>query len=281
VVELMKARGLSEADVAAALKTYTPTGKFDEYLTFASGGHSGQVLVIGVPSHAHPQVHRRVHARAVAGLRLRRPDQGTSCWPDATAATCRGPTPTTRRCPRRMRRLRRQFLFIGDKANARVAVIDLRDFATKQIVQSELIMNDHGAAFVTPNTDYVIETAQMAAPLGGGYAPLSEYNDKYRGAQIYWKFDRAKGRIIKEESWAIELPPYMQDLADAGKGASDGWTFCNSVNTERATGGNRKASPRWSRAPRRTTWTSCTSSTGGRPKRSCGPARRRPSRACA
>ena len=29
VVELMKARGLSEADVAAALKTYTPTGKFD------------------------------------------------------------------------------------------------------------------------------------------------------------------------------------------------------------------------------------------------------------
>ena len=27
-----------------------------------------------------------------------------------------------------------QFLFINDKANARVAVIDLRDFATKQIV---------------------------------------------------------------------------------------------------------------------------------------------------
>ena len=104
-------------------------------------------------------------------------------------------------------------------------------------------MNDHGGTFVTPNTEYVIETAQQAAPLGGGYAPLSEYNEKYRGAQIYWKFDRAKGRIVKEESWAVELPPYMQDLADAGKGPSEGWTFCNSVNTERAIGGLQEGNP--------------------------------------
>ena len=35
LVGLMKARGLSEADVEAALKTYTPTGKKDEYLVNA------------------------------------------------------------------------------------------------------------------------------------------------------------------------------------------------------------------------------------------------------
>jgi nitrous-oxide reductase len=46
----MKARGLSDADVKAALSTYTPSGKHDEYLTFASGGHSGHVVVVGVPS---------------------------------------------------------------------------------------------------------------------------------------------------------------------------------------------------------------------------------------
>src|SRR6185436_6612007 len=40
-----------------------------------------------------------------------------------------------------------KFLFIGDKANARVAVIDLADFATKQIVRSGLLGSDHGAAF--------------------------------------------------------------------------------------------------------------------------------------
>ena len=34
----------------AALITYMPSGRKDEFYLFASGGHSGQVLVIGVPS---------------------------------------------------------------------------------------------------------------------------------------------------------------------------------------------------------------------------------------
>src|SRR5687768_18422851 len=50
LASMMKARGLSEADVKAALATYTPSGKHDEYLVFGSGGHSGQVVVVGVPS---------------------------------------------------------------------------------------------------------------------------------------------------------------------------------------------------------------------------------------
>ena len=41
---------------------------------------------------------------------------------------------------------------------------------------------NHGGAFVTPNTEYVIEAGQYAAPLDGSYAPLSEYEEKYRGA---------------------------------------------------------------------------------------------------
>jgi len=34
---IMAARGLSEKDVLAAAKTYTPSGKHDEYVIFASG----------------------------------------------------------------------------------------------------------------------------------------------------------------------------------------------------------------------------------------------------
>ena len=44
------ARNLTPDDVSAALKTYTPSGRHDDYIMFASGGHSGQVFVIGVPS---------------------------------------------------------------------------------------------------------------------------------------------------------------------------------------------------------------------------------------
>ncbi len=48
--QIMKDRGLTERDVLAAAKTYTPTGMKDEYYVFSSGGQSGQVLVYGVPS---------------------------------------------------------------------------------------------------------------------------------------------------------------------------------------------------------------------------------------
>ena len=44
--DLMKQRGLTEADVSAALQTYMPTGKKDDYITFASGGHGGNLIVI-------------------------------------------------------------------------------------------------------------------------------------------------------------------------------------------------------------------------------------------
>ncbi|HYQ31304.1 MAG TPA: hypothetical protein VER04_28920, partial [Polyangiaceae bacterium] len=50
VKQLMAARNLTESDVEAALKTYVPTGKRDPYIIFASGGQSGQILVMGVPS---------------------------------------------------------------------------------------------------------------------------------------------------------------------------------------------------------------------------------------
>ena len=243
VAELMRERNLTEADVTAALKTYVPTGGRDEYILFASGGHSGQVLAIGVPSMRllkliavftpEPWQGFGFGDQSDAVLRAADRDGTRLSWADThhpalseTAGDYDG-----------------QFLFINDKANARVAVVDLSDFLTVQIVNSTLIESDHGATFVTPNTEYVIEAAQYPAPLGGGYAPLDEFDETYRGAVIFWKFDRAKKRILPEQSWAIELPPYMQDLADAGKLASDGWVFLNSFNTERSWGGIQEGNP--------------------------------------
>ena len=48
--QLIKDRDLKPDDVAAALATYQPSGRYDEFVMFASGGHSGQVLAIGIPS---------------------------------------------------------------------------------------------------------------------------------------------------------------------------------------------------------------------------------------
>ena len=50
VEAVAKERGLSSADLIAAAKTYLPSGQHDEYLMFASGGHAGQIFVVGLPS---------------------------------------------------------------------------------------------------------------------------------------------------------------------------------------------------------------------------------------
>jgi nitrous-oxide reductase len=46
---IAKERGLTPEDVKHAAMQYVPPGKFDDYVMFASGGHSGQVYVIGMP----------------------------------------------------------------------------------------------------------------------------------------------------------------------------------------------------------------------------------------
>ena len=243
IADLMQARNLTEADVVAALKTYTPSGRHDDYYMFASSGHAGQVIVIGIPS-----------MRILRTIATFTPEswQGYGFGDETEALLQAGSPPGSR-----MRwgdthhpglsetngEYDGQFLFIGDKASARIAVIDLKDFTVKQIAASGVIQSEHGASFVTPNTEYVVESSQYPAPLGGAYADLSRYNEEYRGAVVMWKFDREKGRIDRERSFAIELPPYMQDLADAGKGPSDGFIFINSFNTERATGGNMEGKP--------------------------------------
>ncbi len=106
-----------------------------------------------------------------------------------------------------------------------------------------VFQSEHGGAFVSENTEYIIEAAQYAAPLGGAYVPLEEFNEKYRGGVTYWKFNREKGKIEPENSFAIELPPYSQDLSDFGKLASSGWSFTNSFCTERYVGGIERGRP--------------------------------------
>jgi nitrous-oxide reductase len=239
---IAQARGLSPDDVTAALKTYQPTGVHDDYLIFASGGHSGQVLVIGVPS---------MRLLKVIGVFTPEPwqgwgygsgnevlDEGNINGKEVRWADTHHPALSETEGD-----YDGQFLFINDKANARVALIDLRDFETKQIVKNPVALNDHGGTMVTPNTDYIIEGGQYAAPLGWKYEVLDNYNEDYRGLVTFWKFDREAGRIDQSSSFSIELPPYWQDLCDAGKLASDGWVFCNSFNAERATGGIEEGNP--------------------------------------
>lgn len=240
---LISERGLTADDVYAAVKTYMPSGQLDPYIMFASGGQSGQVLVIGMPS---------MRILKVIGVFTPEPWQGYGFGGSSNAVLEEGYVDGNAlewgdthhpNLSETNGEYDGQYLFINDKANARVAVIDLRDFETKQIIKNPNAINDHGGSFVTPNTEYVIEGPQYAAPLGWEYAPLEDYEESYRGIITFWAFDREAGRIDPAKSFQIELPPYWQDLCDAGKGVSEGWFFCNSFNTEMATGAVEAGDP--------------------------------------
>jgi nitrous-oxide reductase len=238
VAALIAERGFTTDNVVAALKTYLPSGQHDPFIMFSSGGHSGQVHVIGIPS---------MRILRTIGVFTPEPWQGYGYGEksqeemfaegDVLDSNVRWGDTHHPALSETGGQYDGEWLFINDKAQSRVAVIDLRDFETKQIIKNPIAMNDHGGTFVTPDTEWVVEGGQYAAPLGGDYAPISEYDDEYRGMITFWKFDRAAGRILFDESFAMELPPYWQDLCDAGKLVSEGWIFCNSFNTERATGG--------------------------------------------
>ena len=241
--DVMKARGLTQKDLLAAAKTYTPSGGRDEYITFSSGGQSGQVIVYGIPS---------MRILKYIAVFTPEPWQGYGFDDESKAVLAQGKMDGKDikfgdthhpAISETNGEYDGKYLFINDKNNPRMAVIDLHDFETKQIVVNPHFRSEHGGAFVTPNTDYVIEAAQYPAPFEREYVPLEQFNDRYRGGVTYWKFNKEIGRLDPSQSFTVEMPPYSQDLSDFGKFESDGWSFTNSFCSERYVGGIEKGRP--------------------------------------
>ncbi len=240
---IAKERGLTPEDMQHALKQFVPPGKTDEYVMISSGGQGGQVFVYGVPS---------MRLLKTIAVFAPEPWQGYGTGTQGTAAILQNGNPTI---PANTNLewgdthhpalsetngdYDGRWAYINDRANGRMAMIDLSDFATKQIVAVPNISTSHGGMFITPNSEYVHLSATYPMPWPpGSYADLKDYKEKYRSASAWLKINPATGRIDMSQSFEIELPPYNQDLADAGKLISDGWGFIGSYNSEMATGGD-------------------------------------------
>ena len=50
LADIAARRGLTADEAAGALQSFVAPGKYDEYVLVASGGHSGQIHLVGVPS---------------------------------------------------------------------------------------------------------------------------------------------------------------------------------------------------------------------------------------
>jgi nitrous-oxide reductase len=268
LLQIAQSRGLSPEDAARAVKTFVPPGGRDEYLLFASGGHSGQVHVIGVPS---------MRLLKTVAVFTPEPWQGYGYGADWSEEALdangngngngEGHDPADNAGSKDALRwgdshhpalsetdgkYDGRFLYINDRAHGRIGMVDLADFRAKQVLQVPNLMTSHGGIFATPDTRYVHISSKV--PALKGWDPkkgqkvtvddhLNRYADIYRGYSTFIRVDQKTGRMILKDSFQIELPPYTQDLADAGKGPSYGYAFINSYNVEMAGGGIQQGKP--------------------------------------
>ena len=239
--QIIKDRGLTPDEAAAALKVFVPPGRFDEFVMVTSGGHRGSVMLYGIPS-----------MRLLKEIPVYSPDswQGWGQGEKESGEILQNgsfgaglPTLTWGDLHHPQVSLTNgkydgEWIAVSDKSAGRVGIVSMRDMKTKLIFKTPNTVSDHHAVW-TDDSEYLVQSAYFPMPFSEpkGYAPIEQYQDKYRGSASFLKFDRKAGQIILAESFQVELPPYFQDLSILGKGPSDGWFFLNSLNTEMSTGG--------------------------------------------
>lgn len=217
------------SDIAlAAQKVYVAPGDLDEYYMFASGGHSGNVYVYGIPSMRHIVTIPVFTPYPATGYGF--DDDSKKMLGGLTWGDVHHPSLSETNGDYDGR-----WLFVNDM-NGRIARIDLRDFKVKQIIGPvPNVSGNHASAFVTPNTEYSVMASRFSIPIPKGTAvEVSKYATEYKGVVTGIKIDPKTGEM--SFGWQVVLPPFDYDLGDAGKLVSDGWVFFTSYNTERATG---------------------------------------------
>jgi nitrous-oxide reductase len=222
-----RAGATSDAAVAAQ-KVYVPPGDLDQYYVFASGGHSGNVYVYGIPSMRHISTIPVFTPYPATGYGF--DDESKAMLGNLTWGDVHHPSLSETGGDYDGR-----WLFVNE-INGRIARIDLRDFKTKEILGPlPNVSGNHASSFVTPNTEYTFMATRFSIPIPkGSVAPIEKYATDYKGVIAGIKIDPKTGHMTP--AYEILMPPFDYDLGDAGKKASDGWMFFTAYNTERATG---------------------------------------------
>ncbi|NDI33904.1 Sec-dependent nitrous-oxide reductase [Chengkuizengella sediminis] len=207
-------------------KVYVPFGEKDEYYLFASGGHSGQMFIYGVPSMRHIRtvpVFSQDSATGYGWDKETKEMLGGYTWGDLhhpafseTDGDYDG-----------------KYMFATDVGNSRAAVMNLETFTVKDIISIPNTSGPHCAMFVTENTEYMFLPTRFAVPIGHKYEPLDDYSEKYRGVMSAVTFDEKNEKL--GIAYQIALPPWSYDLSDAGKKMSKDWAVITTYNTEEAT----------------------------------------------
>ena len=220
--EVKKERGLNDQDVLAAIKTFMPRGGRDEYFGFIGSGNSGTMIIYGLPS---MRIYKYV------GVFSPEPWQGYG-FDDESSLMLKKNSLDDRiysygdmRYPALAEtdgKYNGKYLFYSDGGNSRIALLGLDDFETKQVLANGLFKNAFPGVAVTQNTEYVIQSSQYPAP----WDLKSVDKADFKSGITFWSFSDPQqaaesghhvGRMIKDKSFTLELPPFVMDYFDAGR----------------------------------------------------------------
>lgn len=230
-----KAPGAKEASSKGALasnaaeKVYVPPGKYDDFYAFISGGFSGQLSVYGLPSGrlfkvipVFSQDGEKGYGYNEETKPMLQTSYGFIPWGDAHHPDI---SQTNGEVDGR-------WCFINENNTPRIARIDLSTFETEEIIEIPNSAGNHSSSFVTENTEYVVAGTRFSVPIPQKDMPIDDYKGKFKGSLSFLKVDPKDGRM--NMAFQIRMPGFDYDLAHPGRGASNGWFFFTTYNTEEA-----------------------------------------------
>ena len=222
-------RGQGGLATNAAERVYVAPGEHDEYYAFMSGGLSGQLSVYGLPSGRMLKVLPVFSQNPENGYGYTeetKPMLNTSYgfvpWDDShhpDISQTNG-------------ELDGRWIFINGNNTPRIARIDLKNFATEEIIEIPNSAGNHSSSFITENTEYVVAGTRFSVPIPQKDMPINDYKGNFKGSLTFISVDQETGRMgIK---FQLIMPGFNYDLSHPGRDKSHGWFFFTTYNTEEA-----------------------------------------------
>ena len=205
-------------NASAAQQVYVPPGKLDDYYAFLSGGQSGSVFVYGIPSCRFLKEIPIFEPRAGLGYAnnpgsesYQRLKESGPMWGDTHHPVL---SQTEGRYDGR-------WLWINDKANDRVARIDLRTFETVAIREVPNVQGAHGLAAYLPSCKYVFLNGELEQDFRDHSTDPSRYHSVIA--------------FLDAQSLETKFEVQLTGNADIASSGKDGrYVFATMYNTENA-----------------------------------------------
>ena len=212
----------------AAARVYVAPGVQDEFYAFMSGGFSGQIAAYGLPSGrllkvipVFSQNPENGYGYNVETKAMLNTSHGLIPWDDThhpslsqTAGMHDG-----------------RWIFINANNTPRFARVDLTTFETTETIEVPNTGGNHGAPFVTENTEYVIGATRFSVPIPQKDVAISDFAKSFKGTISFVRADQPGKMDI---AFQLLVPAFDYDLGRPGKGPSHGWAFFTTYNTEQA-----------------------------------------------